>query len=150
MPKLETTNITLGVTDTTGIDFSVTVLAYPSPQYKLQREDGAIDNIMQNSIYMNAVNNFTLRFNKNIVDQSDFGIYNLIVSNPFGVATIFILVLPQSKISVFPFNIKKHIMLSYKSSYFLTRRAIARQPFRDRLDWQSSTNACSTPPFKCT
>lgn len=95
MPKPETTHITLGVPDSTGIDFSVTVLAYPSPQYKLQREDGAIDNIMQNSIYMNAVNNFTLRFNKNIVDQSDFGIYHLIVSNPFGVATIFILVLPQ-------------------------------------------------------
>lgn len=106
MPKPERTRITLGVTDTTGIDFSVIVLAYPSPQYELQREDGEIDNIMQNSIYMNAVNNFTLRFQKNIIYQSDFGIYHLIVSNPFGVATIFILVLPQSKISVFRFNIK--------------------------------------------
>lgn len=115
MPKPERTRITLGVTDTTGIDFSVKVTAYPSPQYELQREDGAIDNTMQNSIYMNAVNNFTLRFQKNITYQSDFGIYHLIVSNPFGVATIFILVLPQSKISVFPFNIKKRIMLSYKS-----------------------------------
>lgn len=115
MPKPERTRITLGVTDVTGIDFSVKVLAYPSPQYELQRADGAIDNTMQNSIYRNAVNNFTLRFNKTLVYQSDFGIYHLIVSNPFGVATIFILVLPQSKISVFPFNIKKRIMLSYKS-----------------------------------
>lgn len=109
MPKPETTHITLGVTDTTGIDFSVTVLAYPSPQYELQRENGTVDNIMQKSIYMNAMNNFTLRFQKNIIYQSDFGIYHLIVSNPFGVATIFILVLPQSKISVFRFNIKENI-----------------------------------------
>lgn len=115
MPKPETTHITLGVPDSTGIDFSVTVLAYPSPQDELQNENGTVDNVMQKSIYRNAVNNFTLRFNKSIVDQSDFGIYHLLVSNPFGVATIFILVLPQSKISVFPFNIKKRIMLSYKS-----------------------------------
>lgn len=120
MPKPETTHITLGVTDTTGIDFSVTLLAYPSPQYELQIENGTVDNIMQKSIYRNAVNNFTLRFNKTLVYQSDYGIYHLIVSNPFGVATIFILVLPQSKISVFRFDIKKHIMLSYKSSYFFS------------------------------
>lgn len=107
MPKPETTHITLGVTDTTGIDFSVTLLAYPSPQYELQIENGTVDNIMQKSIYRNAVNNFTLRFNKTLVYQSDYGIYHLIVSNPFGVATIFILVLPQSKISVFRFDIKK-------------------------------------------
>lgn len=118
MPKPETTHITLGVPDSTGIDFSVTVLAYPSPQYELQIENGTVDNIMQKSIYRNAVNNFTVRFNKTLVYQSDYGIYHLIVSNPFGVATIFILVLPQSKISVFRFDIKKHIMLSNKSAYF--------------------------------
>lgn len=121
MPKPERTRITLGVTDTTGIDFSVTVLAYPSPQYELQSENGTVGNVMQKSLYRNAVNNFTLRFNKSKVDQSDYGIYHLIVSNPFGVATIFLLVLPQSKISVFRFNIKKkHIMLSNKSSYFFS------------------------------
>lgn len=113
MPKPETTSITLGVTDITGIDFSVTVLAYPSPQYELHKENGTINNKMQEIMYRNAVNNFTLQFKQNIIDQSDFGIYHLIVSNPFGVATIFIQVIPQSKISVSCFIIKIHIILSY-------------------------------------
>lgn len=119
MPKPERTRITLGVTDTTGIDFSVTVLAYPSPQYELQSENGTVGNVMQKSLYRNAVNNFTLRFNKSKVDQSDYGIYHLIVSNPFGVATIFILVLPQSKISVFRFNIKKKTYHAFKQIIIL-------------------------------
>ena len=32
---------------------------------------------------------------------------------------------------------------------FLRRRANARQPSSDRLDWQPSKNSCTAPPFKC-
>lgn len=84
-PKPDAMNITLGVTDITGIDFSVTVIAYPEPQFELIHENET--NNMKNSITRNDVYNFTIRYKK--------------VSNPFGVATIFIQVIPQSKISVF-------------------------------------------------
>lgn len=98
-PKPDAMNITLGVTDITGIDFSVTVIAYPEPQFELIHENET--NNMKNSITRNDVYNFTIRYKQIIVRQDDYGTYHLIVSNPFGVATIFIQVIPQSKISVF-------------------------------------------------
>lgn len=98
-PKPDVMSITLGVTDNTGIDFSVTVIAYPEPQFELIQQNKT--NNMKNSITRNDVYNFTFRYKKIIVRQDDYGTYHLMVSNPFGVVTIFIHVIPQSKISVF-------------------------------------------------
>lgn len=87
----------LGVTDNTGIEFSTTVVAYPKPQYNLEHINGSVSNQMMGSIIRNGVNNFTITFNQTNVDQSDYGIYYLTVSNVFGNATVVVNILPQSK-----------------------------------------------------
>lgn len=90
-------NITLGVTDTTGIEFSVTVIAHPEPQYELEFENRTTINRFANRIALNAVNNFTIHFNQTIVEQSDYGVYRLRVYNSFGETYTFVNVIPQSK-----------------------------------------------------
>lgn len=90
-------NITLGVTDTTGIEFFATVIAHPEPQYELEFENGTKINRFANSIALNAVNNFTIHFNQTTVEQSDYGVYRLRVYNSFGEIYIFVNVIPQSK-----------------------------------------------------
>lgn len=96
-PIPDITNITLGVTDTTGIDFSTTVIAFPEPQYVLEDKNGTRNTQMTNTLYRNAVNNFTVGFNQTVVNQSDYGTYNLKISNLFGEAIVQVNVLPQSK-----------------------------------------------------
>lgn len=96
-PRSCCTNITLGVTDATGIEFSVIVVAYPEPQYELQFENGTINNQMTGSITSNSVNNFTIQFNQTDVEQSDYGTYRLKVNNSFGYTTLFLNVIPQRK-----------------------------------------------------
>lgn len=96
-PRLYDTNITLGVTDILGIEFSTTVFAYPEPRYELRYDNGTINNRMVGSITRNAVNNYTIHFNQTVVKQEDFGTYHLLVSNIFGETTVFLNVLPQSK-----------------------------------------------------
>lgn len=91
----------MGVTDTTGIVFSVTVMAYPEPQYELKFENRTISNKMQDSIYRITVNKFTIHFEQNEVKRSDYGTYHLHVRNLFGIETVFINVIPQSKPSIF-------------------------------------------------
>lgn len=91
----------MGVTETTGIVFSVTVMAYPEPQYELKFENRTISNEMQDSIYGITVNKFTIHFEQKEVKQSDYGTYHLHVRNRFGIETVFINVLPQSKTSIF-------------------------------------------------
>ncbi|XP_065933086.1 nephrin isoform X2 [Magallana gigas] len=96
-PRSYSGNITLGVTDTSGIDFTTTVIAYPEPRYELRYENGTTSNKMMGSITRNDVNNFTIRFNQTAVKQDDFGIYRLLVSNPFGETVVVLTVIPQRK-----------------------------------------------------
>lgn len=85
------------MTDTSGIDFSTTVIAYPEPFYELRYENGTTSNRMMGSITRNAVNNFTIRLNQTSVEQADFGTYRLLVSNRFGETVVVLNVIPQSE-----------------------------------------------------
>lgn len=96
-PKPNRYNITLGITDLTGIEFSTIVIAYPEPYYILENENGTTNNRMMASIARNAINNFTICFNQTNVQQSDYGTYFLKLTNSFGTATVPINVLPQRK-----------------------------------------------------
>lgn len=95
------TNFTLGVTDTTGINFSTIVIAYPEPLITLEYENGTESDQMVKSISGNAVNNFTIHISQAVVNQSDFGIYHLKVRNLFGEITVIVNVIPQSEYDKF-------------------------------------------------
>nr|XP_022287372.1 nephrin-like isoform X2 [Crassostrea virginica] len=94
-PVSEVNTITLGVPD--GIVFSTTVIAYPKPQYALLFENGTKTRDILDSIDVNAINNFTIHFNKTIINQVDFGLYHLFINNTFGETVIYITVIPQRK-----------------------------------------------------
>lgn len=96
-PRLYKTNFTLGVTDTTGIDFSTFVIAYPEPSIKIEYENGTESNQMMKSISRNAVNNFTIHIGQAVVNQSDFGVYHLKVGNLIGELTVIVNVIAQSE-----------------------------------------------------
>ena len=96
-PVSEVNTITLGVSDDTGIVFSTTVIAYPKPQYALLFENGTKTRDILDSIDVNAINNFTIHFNKTIINQVDFGLYHLFINNTFGETVIYITVIPQRK-----------------------------------------------------
>lgn len=110
-PRSYYTNMTLGVTDTTGIEFSVIVVAYPEPQYELQFENGTKNSQMTGSITSNSVNNFTIQFNQTAVEQSDYGTYRLRVNNSFGYTTLFLNVIPQSK--------SQYVIYSHTQNYHI-------------------------------
>lgn len=96
-PQLYVTNITLGVTDSTGIEFSTTFIAYPGPWYELEYENGTKNTKIKSRITNKAVNIFTINFNEAGVTQEDYGTYYLRVGNIFGNGTIIVNVLPQQK-----------------------------------------------------
>lgn len=96
-PRSYKTNFTLGVTDTTGIDFSTFVIAYPEPLIKLEYENGTESDQMMKRINGNAVNNFTIHISQTVVNQSDFGVYHLKVWNSFGTLTVIVNVIAQSE-----------------------------------------------------
>lgn len=96
-PQLSATNITLGVTDITGLEFSTTVFAYPEPLYELQFENGTKASQMTGRITANSINNFTIYYNQTVVKQDDYRTYHLRVNNLFGEAIIYVNVLPQRK-----------------------------------------------------
>lgn len=96
-PIPDKTNITIGVTFTTGIEFSIKIIAYPVPQYELVYENGTRNNQMLNNITRNAVNNFTVYYRQVVVDQSSFGLYYLTMRNLFGESTVTVNVIEQSK-----------------------------------------------------
>lgn len=98
-PQLYANNITLGVTDATGIEFSTTVIAYPEPWYELENENGTRNTKIMSRITSKAVNIFTINFNQSFVNQEDYGTYYLRVGNIFGNRTVFINVIPQRKFS---------------------------------------------------
>lgn len=85
------------MTDTTGIEFSTTVIAYPEPTFELKHENGTINNQMTNSIKWNGINNFTIHLSQAVVNQSNLGVYHLIITNTFGNITIFVNVISQSE-----------------------------------------------------
>lgn len=96
-PQSYDANITLGITDLTGIEFSITIIAYPEPQYELQYENGTKNIQMMDRITRNALNNFTIHYNQTVVGQSDYGIYHLILSNKYGKSILYVNIIPQSK-----------------------------------------------------
>lgn len=96
-PKPDRKNITLGVTDQSGIEFSTTVIGYPEPLYDLKNENGTKNIKMKGTSTWNAVNNFTIHFNQTTVDQNDYGSYNLTIYNIFGKTIVIVNVIPQSK-----------------------------------------------------
>lgn len=100
-PRSYKTNFTLGVTDTTGIDFSTFVIAYPEPSIKLEYENGTESSQMMKSVNRNAVNNFTIHIGQTVVNQSDFGVYHLKVWNFFGKLTVIVNVIAQSEYDQF-------------------------------------------------
>lgn len=85
------------MTDTNGIDFSTTFIAYPEPSYELRFENGKTNHHMICSIIRNAVNNYTFHFNQTVVHQNDYGVFNLRVNNSFGETTVIVNVLPLSE-----------------------------------------------------
>lgn len=94
-PKPDRKNITLGVTDQSGIEFSTTVIGYPEPWYALKNENGTTNIKMKDTFTRNAVNNFTIFFNQTTVDQNDYGTYNLTINNTFGETIVIVNVIPQ-------------------------------------------------------
>lgn len=94
---IDKTNITLGVTDASGIDFSISILAYPQPQYVMEYENGSRNIQMMDTVVQNTVNNFTINFNQTFVKKSDYGTFYLRVSNSFGETTAVVNIIAQSK-----------------------------------------------------
>lgn len=116
------TNITLGVTDSTGIEFSTTFIAYPGPWYELEYENGTKNTKIKSRITNKAVNIFTINFNEAGVTQEDYGTYYLRVGNIFGNGTIIVNVLPQRKLSTtnymyFFFNLKRVNLVLLRKNY---------------------------------
>ena len=95
MPDIN--NITLGVSDDTGFTFSTTVIAYPKPSYVVLFKNSTNNNGIWDSMTVNTINNFTVHLNKTTVNEADYGIYLLNITNSFGVSTIHVDVVPQSK-----------------------------------------------------
>nr|XP_022287393.1 hemicentin-1-like isoform X3 [Crassostrea virginica] len=129
-PVSDVSNITLGVTDDTGIVFSTTVIAYPRPQYALLFENGTKTRDILDSIDVNAINNFTIHFNKTRIKQDDLGFYRLYINNTFGETVIYVAVLPQRTPNS-PRNV--NIICSVKSA---------------KIQWRSSFNGGVTQTFK--
>ena len=96
-PSSEIHNITLGVSDDTGIAFSITISAYPKPHYVLLAENGSVNYEMVHSMSAIAVNKFTIHFSKTTVKLADFGTFVIYISNTFGTTSIYVNVIPQSK-----------------------------------------------------
>lgn len=96
-PRANDYNITLGITDFSGIAFSTNVLGYPEPNFVLEYENGTQNDKMMGSITRRSINNFTVHYNQTFVEQSDYGTYHLKLSNPFGSRTVYVNVIPQSK-----------------------------------------------------
>lgn len=87
----DNTNITIGVTCTTEIEFSTTIIAYPEPLYELQYENGTKNTQMMSY-------NFTAHFSQTVTDQSTFGIYYLRMDNMIGKSTVIVNVIEKSKL----------------------------------------------------
>ena len=95
-PTTEKTNISVGVGDSSGLEFSSTVIAYPQPQYVVEYEDGTKNDGMTDTLTWKSVNNFSIHFKKNVANPCDYGLYQLRISNVFGNTVIYVNVFPKS------------------------------------------------------
>uniref|UniRef100_A0A8W8LC41 Hemicentin-1 n=1 Tax=Magallana gigas TaxID=29159 RepID=A0A8W8LC41_MAGGI len=96
-PMPDTMFIILGVTCTTRIEFSTTLMAYPEPFLELQYENGTKNDEMKINITENKVNNFTIRIRQDGFEENNFGVYHLRASNNFGETTVIVNVIKQRK-----------------------------------------------------
>lgn len=106
----DTMYIILGVTCTTRIEFSTTLMAYPEPFFELQYENGTKNDQMKITITENKVNNFTIRIRQDGFEENNFGVYHLRASNNFGETTVIVNVIKQSKYIVSSIFKTEHIV----------------------------------------
>lgn len=55
---------------------------------------------MTDTLKRNGTNTFTIHLSQATVNQSDFGVYHLIITNSFGNITIYVNVVPQSEYQI--------------------------------------------------
>lgn len=91
------TNISLGITFASVVDFSTTVIAYPEPYYELLYKNGSINNQWKRNLIRNTLNNFTIYFSQTVFELISFEGYHLVVTNALGEATVIVNVFKQSK-----------------------------------------------------
>lgn len=91
------TDILLGITFASVIDFSTTVIAYPEPHYELMYENGSKNNQWKSNLIRNTLNNFTIHFSQSVFELISFEVYHLVVRNALGEATVLVNVFKQSK-----------------------------------------------------
>lgn len=91
------TDILLGITFASVIDFSTTVIAYPEPHYELMYENGSKNNQWKSNLIRNTLNNFTIHFSQSVFELISFEVYHLVVRNTLGEATVLVNVFKQSK-----------------------------------------------------
>nr|XP_022302484.1 uncharacterized protein LOC111110319 isoform X2 [Crassostrea virginica] len=120
-PTTERTNVSVGITDTSGIRFSSIIIAFPLPQYVLEYEDGTKTKGMTDTLTWNSVNNFTIHFNKSDAKPRDYGLYYHRINNVFGNTLIYVNVFPQ-RIPDSPKSIEvicdvKHARVKWRSSF---------------------------------
>lgn len=96
-PSVANSNVTLGVTDTAVLNFSVIVIAFPEPQYELNYINGTRNTHMMHTITRNTINNFSINFNQKTVNECDRGTYHLKIWNLYGETTIIVNIFKQSK-----------------------------------------------------
>uniref|UniRef100_A0A8W8NFL9 Hemicentin-1 n=1 Tax=Magallana gigas TaxID=29159 RepID=A0A8W8NFL9_MAGGI len=96
-PSVANSKVTLGVTDTAVLNFSVIVIAFPEPQYELNYINGTSDTQMMHTITRNTMNNFSINFNQKTVNKCDCGTYHLKIWNLYGETTIIVNIFIQRK-----------------------------------------------------
>lgn len=94
-PSVANSNVTLGVTDTAVLNFSVIVNAFPEPQYELNYFNGTRNTHMMHTITRNTMNNFSINFNQKSVNECDRGTYHLKIWNLYGETTIIVNIFKQ-------------------------------------------------------
>ncbi|XP_078310224.1 uncharacterized protein LOC111137474 isoform X2 [Crassostrea virginica] len=97
-PKAHDDDITFAITSNTRrISMSTTVIAYPEPRYNLEYKNGTANNMMTVNLYKNAINNFTIYCEQQLVEEMDSVTYTLKLSNILGASTVFISIRKQVK-----------------------------------------------------
>lgn len=76
---------------------STTVIAYPEPRYNLEYKNGTANNMMTVNLYKNAINNFTIYCEQQLVEEMNSVTYTLKLSNVLGASTVFISIRKQGK-----------------------------------------------------
>nr|XP_022339540.1 uncharacterized protein LOC111134632 isoform X4 [Crassostrea virginica] len=129
-PKAHDDEITVAITSyTRRISMSTTVIAYPEPRYNLEYKNGTANNMMTVNLYKNAINNFTIYCEQQLVEEMDSVTYTLKLSNVLGASTVFI-------------NIRKQV----KPSSPIITEAICEETSA-RIKWESSFDGGAVQSF---